>query len=258
MTQNAAVATTSEAQALVQVDRVVGEIRTLMMHATLTHYEIGARLLWLKTNAPHGAFSRILEEQLEGSINPRQAQTLMMFARKCAGLPKFQAFAEGQFSKAALLLSNLNEDDLTALESGGEIGAITLEAADSMSVREMRDEIKRLREVNKTAREEERNFHRAQIINLEKQVADLEETLGESDDPPDDSWIRERAGKINTAAQSLKSLVTELVSNKRMPEMVASMSVPHRSTVEGSLAMSQRLVREAYRAFMVAFPPLED
>lgn len=252
MNQNV-VATTSEAQALVQVDRVVGEIRTLMVHATLTHFEIGARLLWLKTNAPHGSFGRILEEQLDGSINPRQAQTLMMFARKCQDLPKFRAFADDQFSKATLLLSNLDDDDLAVLDAGGEIGAITLDAADTMSVREMRDEIKRLKEVSKSAREEERNFHRAQIANLEKQVSDLESAVNETaDDTPDDSWIREQINKVSAAARDLKSATSGLTRNKRT--LAASMTVEMRATVEGNLAMARRLTTEAYKAFMVAIP----
>ena len=158
----------------------LGEEVNLLYHEAVTVGNIaltmmaqaGQRLLIVKERLPHGQFEEWCKENLE--FSKRKAENMMKFARKCADenslFSKTQTFADIGISRVWALLSA--PEDIAAEVIGAN------DVAD-MTVRQLKDEIARLKE------EKEAAEHKAKILDhnnddIRKELASMRRKLTES------------------------------------------------------------------------------
>ncbi len=114
---------------------------------------IGQMLIIIKEKeAPHGSFMSIVEDEI--GIPYHTAHRYMNIALKATKYPSIQF---GKFDKLSNLYALLEapEEDLKELESKGVLAGNSIEDLQRMSVKEMRELIRKLRdEVNKVVKEE--------------------------------------------------------------------------------------------------------
>jgi len=101
--------------------------------------EIGLQLMMLKASVRHGEFMPRLE--LLG-YSFREAQRFMMAARKFHGASNARLLEAVDTVSKLKELSALEDDELDALKSGGEVQGITLDSIKYMTVKELRAAIR--------------------------------------------------------------------------------------------------------------------
>lgn len=128
-------------------NRVIQETKMCLAFEIMCRFEVGKRLLLLREHEGVPTLAHILEENFSG-LSRRNAYRYMLFAKKAADLPKFQAWADGRgnFSKALALMEACEEEDLAALEEGGDILGLKLDEIERMSVKQLQNALRRERE----------------------------------------------------------------------------------------------------------------
>jgi hypothetical protein len=127
-------------------ERVIQEAKFCLQVEIAARFEVGRRLLLLKENEGVHTCALILDEHFPG-LSRRSAFNYMLFAKKAADLPKFRAWAEGKdnYSKALALMTELSEADLADFESEQSLLGLPKDKLDRLSVRELKDYIKKLK-----------------------------------------------------------------------------------------------------------------
>ena len=133
--------------------------------------EAGERLIEIKGRLAHGEFESWCKDNL--TFSKRKAENMMRWSQKCKDensiFSKTQTFTDLGISKVWALL--------TAPEDVAE--EVIKEGASDMSVRELQDEISRLKSEKKTAQEYARATEEEQA-NLEEEIEILKRQLEES------------------------------------------------------------------------------
>jgi hypothetical protein len=137
----------------VDKDTLTDEIRYAKARGDLAYFEMAAKLVALKRICDHGDFARRLDEL---SIHPRLAQRAMAAAIRIlgsdlSGTPRAALVGAGP-SKVAELMS-LDDEALDEIAEGAELGGIALDKLDRMSVRELRERIRKLEKKADDAKE---------------------------------------------------------------------------------------------------------
>lgn len=130
-------------------DRIVQEARFYMGTAAEAMLESGKRLVLLKEHEPHGEFTSIVEDQL--GLPLRTAQQMMQAAVKYLSSPALAGNAQtfSLLGKSKMFeLMTLDTDELVELAAGGSVAGLTLDEVDRMSVRELKEMLRDLREDN--------------------------------------------------------------------------------------------------------------
>ena len=155
---------------LYDIDRIENEIRFYQEQAGLSLIEMGKRFIRIKAHEDHGRFMRTLENV---GIAQRSANYAMAAARKFSNSPTL-ANLDSSKTKA---LSVLDDDSIQTLEDGGAVAGVTLDAIEKMSVRELRETLRKERDKRKKVEDvvkEKLRQRDEQITKLELENAHLQ------------------------------------------------------------------------------------
>lgn len=134
------------------LERITIQIHEIVGRVSLEFVRLGCLLLAVKEVEGHGFFGKWLSENV--SFTPRMAQYFMYVAAKIKERPELIPFTSGGVSKAVALL-DLPEDYQTEFISNGTIDGDDLDKYLTMSHKELREEVKRLkRPIDKVLAEE--------------------------------------------------------------------------------------------------------
>jgi len=123
-----------------QRERVITEARFYLGQSAAAMLEAGKRLILLKEHEPHGEFTDAVESL---GLTVRTAQRFMQAALKFGGA-KASTLTHLNRSKI-LLLAAEDQDDIDELAEGGTIADLNLDDIDKMSVRELRNALRKSR-----------------------------------------------------------------------------------------------------------------
>ncbi len=136
-------------------ERVIQEAKFCLQVEIAARFEVGRRLLLLKENEDWATLPNILQEHFSG-LSRRSFARYVLFAKKAADLPKFRAWAEGKdnWSKALALLEEASEADLAEFEAEGALLGLPKDKLDRLSVRELKDYIRKLAKLHEKEMEQ--------------------------------------------------------------------------------------------------------
>ncbi|TSA12117.1 MAG: hypothetical protein D4R73_02735 [Deltaproteobacteria bacterium] len=123
--------------------RIIQETRFLLEVEVAAKFEIGKRLILLKENNDVGTFRQRLEDL--GDMDRRTAWEYMIFAEMAAGSPAFLSWAEmkNHWRKAITMIRAARERAVEEFEKEGTFLGLPKDKLDRMSVRELKDFIKK-------------------------------------------------------------------------------------------------------------------
>jgi hypothetical protein len=156
-----------------ELERIENEIRFFQDKAGEALLEMGKRLIRVKAHEGHGQFLASLERL---GLAERSAQYAMVAARKFSNTPTL-AYLESSKMKA---LTVLDDDEIDTLEKGGPIAGMTLDDIGRMSVKELRDNLRKEREKlkkEKEGRKRDRAIQEAAITQKELEINELDQQL---------------------------------------------------------------------------------
>jgi len=155
-----------------EIDRIENEIRFYQAQAGQSLLEMGKRFIRIKAHEDHGRFMRALENV---GTSQRGANYAMAAARKFSNS---QTFANLGQSKQ-IVLTVLDDDSIQTLEDGGEVKGVTLDDIERMSVRELKETLRKERNKLK----ENRGASDKAIFMKEKKISELEAQLRYQEPP---------------------------------------------------------------------------
>ncbi|MEB3835709.1 hypothetical protein [Acinetobacter sp. IK25] len=123
------------------------EIRFFQQRTVEAVMELGKRLLILKEITPHGEFNKRVEML---NFTPRMAQKFMSAVLKFSKTNSSSLLQKAGNQTKLLELVTLDDDEIEIIEQGGSIGEVSLDTIETMSVRELKDELRRIK-ANKEA-----------------------------------------------------------------------------------------------------------
>lgn len=156
-----------------ELERIENELRFYKEQAGSAFLEMGKRLIRVKAHEGHGGFLKTLEN-LE--MAPRSAQHMMAAARRFSNAPTW-AHLESSKLKA---LSVLDDDEIEKLERGEPVRGVTVDRLHQMSVRELRETVKKGEEAlkkEKEGRKKDREAQDAAIARKEAEISGLDQRL---------------------------------------------------------------------------------
>lgn len=214
--------------------------------------EAGERLIEIKGRLAHGEFESWCKDNL--TFSKRKAENMMRWSQKCKDensiFSKTQTFTDLGISKVWALLAAPEEVAEEVLKEG----------ASDMSVRELQDEISRLKSEKKTAQEYARASEEEQA-NLEEEIEilkrQLEEARRESEEENSQSTseaeeeIEKLKKKLETAEANLqktkKKLKTEKNnSEKKIEEAISQAKEEARKEAEAKASKSLDDITKKY------------
>lgn len=146
-------------------ERVENECMFYMRQSAQAMFEVGKRLILLKENEIHGEFTKSLERiEIEQSLARRIMRATIKLsnrdAKEIQSLPPTKLY----------YLAMLDDEKLDELEEKGTVDGLRLNAVSRMSTRELRAELRRVKE----KREEEKDIHRKMIDEKNNRINALE------------------------------------------------------------------------------------
>lgn len=214
--------------------------------------EAGERLIEIKGRLAHGEFESWCKDNL--TFSKRKAENMMRWSQKCKDensiFSKTQTFTDLGISKVWALLA--------APEDVAE--EVIKEGASDMSVRELQDEISRLKSEKKTAQEHARATEEEQA-NMEEEIEilkrQLEEARRESEEENSQSTseaeeeIEKLKKKLETAEANLQKTKEKLKteknsSEKKIEEAVSQAKVEAQKEAEAKTNKSLEDITKKY------------
>ncbi|MDR2733399.1 MAG: DUF3102 domain-containing protein [Spirochaetota bacterium] len=185
-----------------ELERIENEIRFYQEQAGTSLIEMGKRFIRIKKHEEHGRFLKTIENV---NMSLRSVDYAMAAALKFSNS---QTFANLGASKM-IALSVLDDDDVQKIAAGGDIGGMKLDDIDRMSVRELREHLRKERESRKHDREVQ-----------EKAIAQKEAKINELDGqlrylPP----ISEEEKAEKAIETRLKELRKDLFTNIQLARL---------------------------------------
>ncbi|MDC3809415.1 DUF3102 domain-containing protein [Acinetobacter baumannii] len=117
------------------------EIRFFQQRTVEAVMELGKRLLILKEITPHGEFNKRVEML---NFTPRMAQKFMSAVLKFSKTNSSSLLQKAGNQTKLLELVTL-DDEIQVIEQGGSIGEVSLDSIETMSVRELKDELRKIK-----------------------------------------------------------------------------------------------------------------
>lgn len=152
-------------------DLIQRDIAANMRRTAEAMLQIGIGLICLKEACQHGEFLARLEVL---RFEPRVAQRYMQVAKKLSNASTSTHLLKAIDSQSKLLeLIVLDDEQIKELELKGQTGELSLDDVATMSVKELRDAVRGLRD-QKTAIERLTNDKNAKIDDLEMRLAKIE------------------------------------------------------------------------------------
>ncbi|KDM57179.1 DUF3102 domain-containing protein [Acinetobacter nosocomialis] len=118
------------------------EIRFFQQRTVEAVMELGKRLLILKEITPHGEFNKRVEML---NFTPRMAQKFMSAVLKFSKTNSSSLLQKAGNQTKLLELVTLDEDEIQVIDQGGSIGELSLDTIETMSVRELKDELRKIK-----------------------------------------------------------------------------------------------------------------
>lgn len=202
----------------------------------------GKWLLVMKEREGHGNFIGIVEDEI--GVPYKTAQRCMNAALKAGKFPGIEFAKMDKLSNLYTLLEAPDED-LAELEEKGILAGRTIDELDGMSVKNLKDEIRRLKgDINKVVKEEVKGLaaERKALLNEVKRLS-VNDPEGKDLD-----WSEKQAEEIRAATQAYTDAIRRFVFDERIldhPELQVK--------VEGILAeakASLRLLDENWENFV--------
>ncbi len=205
---------------------------------------VGKMLLVMKEKEPHGTFMQIVEDEV--GLSHTSALRFMNAALKAEKYPTIE-FAK--FTKLANLYTLLEapEEDLKELEEKGVLAGNSIDELQRMSVKEMRELIRKLRtEVDKVVKEEVKG------LQAEKRALIKENERLKAFDPTDkdEEWSIEQMEAVEKAAHDFDMVLRKFAMDERVkdnPEVQAKVEA-----VQTRIEKRFELFRENWDAVMNA------
>ncbi|GHU44541.1 hypothetical protein FACS1894190_16020 [Spirochaetia bacterium] len=176
-----------------ELDRMENEIRFYQDQAGSALLEMGKRLIRIKAHEMHGDFMASLERL---GIAARTAQYAMLAARKFSNAP---ALAHLETAKMKVL-TVLADDDVEALEKGGEVNGKNLDAISAMSYREVCEYARKTSDAlkkEKDTRKKDRETQEAAIAQKERKINELDQQLRYRQPPTKEQLALAELQKLN-------------------------------------------------------------
>lgn len=162
-----------------QRDRVVNEAKFFMAQSAEAMLQFGKRLVQIKENEPHGEFINIVEHQFK--ISQASAKRFMSASIKFLNMPDLNRSTLSDLKPSKLFeLMTLDDDILIELSEGETVAGLTLEKIDVSSVRELKEEIKKLK-VSLQEVQEDNAAVREVAKKKEEMISELHEKLVKKD-----------------------------------------------------------------------------
>jgi len=188
-------------QLTIEVNTIYQQMETIGNIGLQLAAEAGERLIEIKGRLAHGEFESWCKDNL--TFSKRKAENMMRWSQKCKDensiFSKTQTFTDLGISKVWALLA--------APEDVAE--EVLKEGASDMSVRELQDEISRLKSEKKTAQEHARATEEEQA-NMEEEIEilkrQLEEARRESEREPE----KENSQSTSEAEEEIEQLKKKL------------------------------------------------
>ena len=193
-------------------DVYVFECRFLMQRTAEAIIEIGKRLLVLKEKEGHGDFTKIVEEEI--GIPYTSANRFMNVAIKTGKFPKIDFSQFGRISNVYSLLE-APEEELKELEEKGILAGYGVDELQAMSVKKMRDLIKKLKtETDKVVKEEVKG------LEAEKKALIKENERLAAFDPEgrDIGWSEEQIKTVKLSLNGFNDTARRFVFDDRILE----------------------------------------
>ena len=152
--------------------RLVNEIRFYQQQTAESLIEIGKRLIRIKANEEHGGFLQVLESL---GMAARSAQYAISAAKKF-GNTQATAYLGNEKIRA---LTVLDDDSIQTLENGGEVKGVSLDDIEKMSVRELKEALRKERDKHK----KDKTAQEDAIAKKEEKINDLEREIRYRDKP---------------------------------------------------------------------------
>ncbi|QNX03325.1 DUF3102 domain-containing protein [Acinetobacter seifertii] len=169
------------------------EIRFFQQRTVEAVMELGKRLLILKEITPHGEFNKRVEML---NFTPRMAQKFMSAVLKFSKTNSSSLLQKAGNQTKLLELVTLDDDEIEIIEQGGSIGEVSLDTIETMSVRELKDELRRIK-ANKEATD-------LLLLKKDQKINELDSELTKAKSPVQ---IKKRAE--NEAQQLTKKALEE-------------------------------------------------
>jgi hypothetical protein len=161
------------------IDRMENEIRFYQNQAGESLLEMGKRLIRIKAHEGHGKF---LESLGRLGLAERPARYAMAAAHRFSNRP---AIADLGTTKMKAL-TVLDDDEIDALEKGGEVRGINLDDIDRMSTRELRENLRKEKEQikkEKEARKKERTAFEQSMLQKDAKINELDMRVSGQEPP---------------------------------------------------------------------------
>ena len=223
----------SEVNLLYRESVQIGNIALTMMA------QAGQRLIVIKERLPHGEFEEWCDQNLD--FSKRKAEGMMKFARKVADenslFSKTQTFADIGISRVWALLSAPEEVASEVLEKNNVA---------KMTVRELKEELQRVREENAAAEERRQSYTarmQEELSKLEREKALLESELEEATAPEIDVESYEKA--VEDARSAEASLKQELAAVTEKLEKAKEAAKKAKETAKKAIEEKDAAVNKA-------------
>ena len=206
-------------------DQYVGEIKLFLKRSAEDILEAGMRLIVLKEREGHGEFTKIVQDEI--GLHPRTAQRFMHAALKAQRFPAID-FSKCDTVSHLYALIEAPDEELKKLEKEGVLAWHTADELDLLSVKEMRDLIRKLKtETDKVVKAEVKG------LEAEKKalVKENERLRAVAPDETDLSWSVGATEEIDRALDDIDSLLRRFAFDERIkahPEIQAKILGIHR------------------------------
>ncbi|MCL4873094.1 hypothetical protein KJ039_03330 [bacterium] len=215
----------------------VDEVRFFLKRTAEGIIEAGKRLLVIKEKEGRGEFVKIVEDEI--GVPYTTAQRFMNAALKAEKYPMIASELPklGNISNVYTLLE-APEEDLKELESKGVLAGNTLDDLQAMSVKEMRDLIKKLKnETEKIVKAEVKN------IETEKKalIKEVERLKAFDPEGKDASWCIGQMQLVNELADEFDTALRRFMKDPRILE---------HPELQAKVEAIQTRVQERFRLFV--------
>ena len=160
-------------------ERLVGEVKFYLASGAMAMLQAGRCLILLKEHEPHGNFIKCVEKT---GISHVLAKKMMLAARKFLdkdGRPNGETFIHLNSVSKIYELAMLDDEDIEALQEGGSLAGKTLDDIDKMTVRELKEHIRGIKDERRAEREAQ-----AEILSKKNQrIDELQEKLHKKNFP---------------------------------------------------------------------------
>ncbi len=215
--------------------------------------EAGRRLILIKEHEDHGQFEFALAHI---GIEPRAARKLMQAALKFSNRPTLADLGKSKM----LELMVEDDDELDALEDGGTIAGLTLDEVDRMSVRELKESLRKAREEKEMQAESKDRLLADKSKKIDELAQEIDRLKGRKKIEPDE-YSMELSQELNLHVEkaaayflAVRQTFDAILAFDKAPQHLKSMMAQSLDRIQVALAD----LRAAYPLDALTHNPEDD